>query len=61
MTEGYLTTRDVCKRYGICRQTLYRWMDRKHTPFPAPKLRGTAGNNRWAIEDIENYERAIAA
>ncbi len=61
MTKGYLTTKQVCERYGIVRQTLYNWMARDHHPFPAPRIRGKAGNNRWAIEDVEAYEEAIAA
>ncbi|WP_433925083.1 helix-turn-helix transcriptional regulator [Vreelandella sp. 21] len=61
MTKGYLTTREVCERYSIGRTTLYRWMQRKSSPFPAPAISGNAGQNRWRIEDIENYEARIAA
>jgi len=61
MPTEYLTTKQVCQRYNVCRQTLYRWMAREQAPFPAPRLRGTAGNNRWALEDLIAYERAMAA
>lgn len=61
MTQGYLTTRDVCARYGIGRSTLYRWMDRRIHPFPQPAIRGNAGHNRWSIEDVEHYDARIAA
>lgn len=25
--EGYLTTKEACKKYSICKRTLYRWAD----------------------------------
>lgn len=61
MTQGYMTTKDVCRRYSIGRSTLYRWMNRRDNPFPQPAIRGTTGNNRWRIEDVEHYDARIAA
>lgn len=61
MVKGYLTTKDLCKRYRVSRRTLYRWMERKDHPLPAPRIAGKAGLNRWAIDDIENYEEILAA
>lgn len=60
-TKGYLTTRQVCERYSVGRTTLYRWMQREQNTFPAPAISGTAGQNRWRIEDLEAYEARIAA
>lgn len=61
MTRHYLTTVEVCERFGISRTTLYRWRTRPNNPFPAPRISNTAGNNRWAIADIERYESELAA
>ncbi|WP_110665123.1 helix-turn-helix transcriptional regulator [Salinicola halophilus] len=52
----YLTTKEVCKRYGVCRRTIYRWMERKEQPFPAPVFGGSAGFNRWHIDDIRQFD-----
>ncbi|MBZ9574473.1 helix-turn-helix domain-containing protein [Modicisalibacter sp. MOD 31.J] len=56
MVKGYLTTNDLCARYKINRRTLYRWMERKERPLPAPRISGKSGFNRWAIDDIEDFE-----
>lgn len=61
MVKGYLTSKDLCDRYQIDRSTLYRWTKRKHRTFPAPRISGKAGYNRWAIEDVEAYEASLKA
>jgi predicted DNA-binding transcriptional regulator AlpA len=61
LVKGYLTTKDLCERYGCERTTLYRWMKREECPLPAPRIRGKAGSNRWAIDDIEAYEASLEA
>ena len=49
----YLTDRQVAKRFGVSRASIWRWM--KEEGFPTP-LRLTAGCTRWRLEDVEKWE-----
>lgn len=58
ITEKYLTTKDLCNRYSCSSRTLLRWMERKNHPFPKPRLTSSGSSNRWAIEDIAEWEHS---
>ena len=48
----YLTDREVARRFGVSRQTIWRWASGGN--FPAPvKLMGAT---RWKIAEIEAWE-----
>lgn len=52
----YLSDAQIASRYGVSRQTVWRWAanDKK---FPTPtKL--SAGCTRWKLSDIESWEAA---
>lgn len=50
----YLTAPTVQARYGITKQTIWRWLKRDALGFPRPKRI----NNRlyWALADLESWE-----
>lgn len=53
MTQIYLTDRQVAARYGVARQTPWRWVE--HGDFPRPVRLSTACT-RWRLADIEAWE-----
>lgn len=61
MTKGYLTTADLCARYNCSSRTLYRWMEKKNNPLPAPRMKPSGSHNLWAIDDVEQWELREAA
>lgn len=54
--SGYWTTANLLERFKISRATLYRWMDADSNPFPRPQLLAAGSQNRWAIEDVTDWE-----
>lgn len=51
---SYVRARDVCRRFGVSRTTLYRWTIEGTIPAPI-KL----GNSRaifWKLSDLERWE-----
>ena len=59
MTKGYLTTKQLCERYNCSARTLHRWMARDSKPMPKPTMCGAGSCNRWAIDDIEDWENSL--
>ena len=57
MPTTYLTDRDLASRFGVTRQTVWRWA--RADDFPKP-LSLSAGTSRWRLEDIERWETARA-
>lgn len=52
----YLSVNSVARRYGVSVATIWRWV--ALGKFPAPwKL--ASGTSRWAIADLEAYERTL--
>ncbi len=56
----YLTSNEVCERFGITKQTLNRW--EKGTqygePFPAPALPSVGGGmKRYLSKEVSRWER----
>jgi len=56
MSGQLLKAAQVQRRYDISERTLYRWV--AAGAFPKPKAVGV-GMKRWAIEDLEAYDRGI--
>ena len=52
----YITTREVCERYGVSRMWLWRYM-RAHG-FPKPiQFGGPRSVRHWVLSEIEAWER----
>lgn len=56
--KSILTTNDILNRYGIGRQTLWRW--RKTDSFPPPASPPLA-RPFWRLEDIDKWEASNTA
>lgn len=56
VVSGYVTTKELAKRYKCTSRTLARWMERSKNPFPQPRLRASGSLNRWAVEDVMDWE-----
>lgn len=61
MENQYVSTSELCKRYGRSRDTLLRWQKTKS--FPRPVIQGGHGaESRWRESDIHAWEeRQLAA
>jgi len=57
--SGYYTSTDLTERFKITKMTLSRWIKRENNPLPKPRLCGAGSSNRWAIEDIEEWENKM--
>lgn len=55
--ERYLTDKDVGARFGVCRQTVWRWIQKKTFPEPV-KL--TQKSTRWKLSDLVTYEVSLS-
>ncbi len=53
----FLSIRSVARRYEVSPATIWRWVSRGQFPKPR-KL--AAGTTRWAIADLEAFERTLA-
>ncbi len=53
-SHQYLTSKEVCSRYGIGSTTLYRWIAEKKLP-EGDKIGQRA--RRWNINDLLKWER----
>lgn len=52
----FLPTEGVRARYGVSRQTVWRWTRNPTLGFPAPSM--IAGRPFWSVDDLERYERS---
>lgn len=58
MTSAYYSTHDLCARFRCSSRTLFRRMQRKRNPFPAPCIRNVGSCNLWDVEDVAAWEAA---
>jgi prophage regulatory protein len=55
----YLSVRDLASRFNISRATAWRWCKTDPT-FPQP-VKLSSITTRWALPDIETWERGKCA
>ena len=51
-TETYISDTQIAKRYGVSRQSVWRWSATDIT-FPTP-IKLSAGCTRWKLTDLED-------
>lgn len=59
MPETFLRDTDLAERYGVARNTVWRWQ-RERSDMPRP-VRLSPGCTRWRLSEIEPWEAADAA
>lgn len=52
--ERFLADIDVAQRYGVVRQTVWRWA-KTHPTFPRP-LNISPGTSRWKLSELVQFE-----
>ncbi len=52
----YLSDAQIAARYGVSRQTVWRWTS-NDPKFPTP-IKLSAGCTRWRLSDLEAWELA---
>ena len=57
MSEDFLKTEDIIKKFGISKETLFNW--RKQNKFPAPIKIGR--RLLWKKSDIDDYINKISS
>lgn len=58
MAETFLRDTDLAARYGVARNTVWRWQ-RERSDMPRP-VRLSPGCTRWRLSEIEAWESAKA-
>ncbi len=58
MPETFLRDTDLANRYGISRNTVWRWQ-RERMDVPRP-VRLSPGCTRWKLSDLVAWEKARA-
>lgn len=58
MSDTYLSDTDLAARYGVSRNTVWRW-SREKDDFPKP-VKLSAGCTRWKLADVLRWETARA-
>ena len=56
--ERVLWRRDLAARYGVCRETVWRWQQDKKIPPPDVRIGTRQG---WRVETIRAHETPSAA
>ncbi len=55
--ERYVSTSELCERYGRSTRTLHRWQQDPNIGFPKPIIQGGHGaESRWRESDIRAWE-----
>ena len=57
MSEDFLKSEDIMKKFAISKETLFNW--RKQNKFPKPIKIGR--RNLWKKEDIDNYINSLSS
>ncbi len=52
--SNYLTANQLCRRYGVCRRTISRWVQQPDLGFPKPTLINR--RRYWPAEDLDVWE-----
>lgn len=52
-TNAFASDKDLANRYGICRQTWWRWVRTGNAPKP---IKLTSNCTRWKMADIQAWE-----
>mgnify|MGYP003611968217 CR=1 FL=1 len=56
MASAYMTTTQVCKRFGnIASRTLKRWQDSRK--FPKPVITAKGSPSMYSLDDIVKWEQ----
>lgn len=56
--DRYMTTSDLCERYGRSVRTLTRWQETRG--FPQPMIQGGGGTeHRWLAQDVMEWEESL--
>ena len=50
----FLTDKQLSDRWGVTRQTIWKWL-RDDPTFPQP-TRLSAGTTRWRLDEVEQWE-----
>tara|TARA_B100000949_G_C14208937_1_gene419404 strand:+ start:807 stop:995 length:189 start_codon:yes stop_codon:yes gene_type:complete len=58
MPHTFLCDTDLANRYGVSRNTIWRWA-RDYEGFPKP-VKLSPGSTRWKLSEIEQWETARA-
>ncbi|MVO18485.1 helix-turn-helix transcriptional regulator [Parasedimentitalea huanghaiensis] len=53
----YFTDFELAEKFGVSRQTIWRWV--KQGTFPAP-VKLAKGTSRWRQRDVEAFEKKVA-
>jgi prophage regulatory protein len=53
--QVYVPDTFLSQRYGVARQTVWRWVQSKN--FPAPK-KFSPGCSRWFLPEVEQWEKS---
>lgn len=53
----FFSDKDVAKRYGVSRPTIWRWV-KNNSAFPAP-IQLSPGTTRWKLSDLQTYEHSL--
>lgn len=56
-SQLYLCDRDVARRYGVSRATVWRWSNSDPTFPRAIRLGPALRTTRWALSELEDWER----
>ena len=58
MPDSFISDAQLAARYGVSRNTVWRWT-REQEGFPQP-LKLTPGCTRWRMSDVERWETSRA-
>lgn len=57
MRCSFLCDKEVARRYGVSRATVWRWT-KEGRGFPCP-VKLSRGTTRWRLEDLEAFDRDL--
>ena len=56
-TEAFMSSREVCERYGMSLVTLRRYLDNERLGFPQPLIIN-ARRKLWRVADLVEWEQS---
>jgi predicted DNA-binding transcriptional regulator AlpA len=57
--NGFFTSMQIAARYSRTHRTIIRWIEAQPQGFPRPLK--IAGRHMWRADDIEAWEKSLAA